>query len=142
MSKPLVTTRVFDTPAADLYAAFSDPSRLARWWGPAGFENSFETFELRPGGTWLLAMTGPDGSVFRLRKLFMEVDPARVVVLDHIDPVHGFRMRMDYEPLEGDRTRLTWTVTFTSPEEAERVREAFLAANEQNLDRLEAEIRS
>ena len=78
----------------------------------------------------------------RLEKRFVEVDPPRLVVLDHIDPVHGFRMRMEYEPVAPERTRLIWTVTFTSDEESERVRDAFLAANEQNLDRLEAEIRA
>lgn len=33
-----------------IFAAFSDPVRLARWWGPAGFTNTFEVCEFHPGG--------------------------------------------------------------------------------------------
>jgi uncharacterized protein YndB with AHSA1/START domain len=33
-----------------VFAAISDPQRLARWWGPAGFTNTFNVFELRNGG--------------------------------------------------------------------------------------------
>lgn len=43
----------------------------------------------------------------------------------------------EFDPRPGG-TRLTWRVRFDSAEEAARVRDPFLAANEQNLDRLEA----
>ena len=50
--RELVTSRVIAAPRSRVYAAFADPAQLARWWGPAGFTNSFETFDLRPGGSW------------------------------------------------------------------------------------------
>ena len=40
------------TPRA-VFAAFEEPDRLARWWGPSGFTNTFECFEFRPGGRWV-----------------------------------------------------------------------------------------
>ena len=42
----LVTTRWLDAPRARVYRAFSDPDELARWWGPAGFANTFHAFDL------------------------------------------------------------------------------------------------
>lgn len=34
-------------PVEQVFAAFSDPERLARWWGPAGFTNTFSRLELK-----------------------------------------------------------------------------------------------
>jgi uncharacterized protein YndB with AHSA1/START domain len=44
------TTREIPASPAAVFAAFQDPARLARWWGPNGFTTTFETFEFRPGG--------------------------------------------------------------------------------------------
>lgn len=38
---------IAETPGA-IWDAFRDPGRLARWWGPAGFTNEFESFDFRP----------------------------------------------------------------------------------------------
>lgn len=40
------------TPQA-IFAAIETPERLARWWGPDGFSNTFEVFEFRTGGRWV-----------------------------------------------------------------------------------------
>lgn len=29
---------------SSVFSAFQDPSRLARWWGPDGFTNTFQTW--------------------------------------------------------------------------------------------------
>lgn len=137
----VVSKRTFPAPPAEVFDAFLDAERLKRWWGPEGFTNRFERFETWAGGRWTLEMQSPDGSVFRLEKSFVVVDPPRLVVLDHLDPVHGFRMHMAFDPVDDGRTSLTWTVTFASEEESIRVGDAFLQANEQNFDRLEAELR-
>jgi uncharacterized protein YndB with AHSA1/START domain len=34
---------------------------LSRWWGPAGFTNTFEVCEFKKGGRWSFVMHGPDG---------------------------------------------------------------------------------
>lgn len=46
----IVATRLFDWPQATVYRAFMDPEVLARWLGAAGFPNTFEEFDPRPGG--------------------------------------------------------------------------------------------
>jgi len=133
----LVSSRLLAFPREAVYRAFVEAGLLARWWGPEGFANTFHAFDPRPGGAWRFTMRGPDGTEYAMEKEFVEVVPPARIVLRHLDPVHGFRMEMDLGE-EGGGTRLTWRVRFDSAEEAARVREPFLAANEQNFDRLEA----
>ena len=135
----LVSSRVFAAPREAVFGAFLDPDALARWWGPAGFTNTFHEFDTRPGGRWRFVMRGPDGSEYPLTKEFVEVAAPERIVLRQVDAVHGFVMTMLFA-LEGSGTRLTWRMRFDSSEEAEKVRTFVLAANEQNFDRLEAEL--
>lgn len=44
------TSREFSVTPESVFAAIQDPVRLARWWGPQGFTNTFNTFEFRAGG--------------------------------------------------------------------------------------------
>ena len=64
-------------PAAPLvvFEAFSDPSRLAKWWGPEGFTIPSMGFEPRAGGSYRIAMKPPEGETFHLTGEFREVDP-------------------------------------------------------------------
>ncbi len=132
----IVSTRRMNAPRTTVWACHTDPARLALWWGPAGFTNEFETFELRPGGAWRLVMRGPDGAAFRLEKRFVEVLPPERLVHDHIDPVHAFRMTVALAEDAGG-TRIPWRMRFDSAEEFARVKDFIAGANEQNFDRLE-----
>lgn len=137
---PIESARVFDAPRAAVFAAFADPVRLAGWWGPAGFRNEFHEFDFRPGGAWRFVMHGPDGAAYDMQKRFVDVRPPDCIVIDHLEPpVHRFRMTMTFEDQDA-RTLLSWRMQFESPDEAERVREIVLGANEQNFDRLALEL--
>jgi uncharacterized protein YndB with AHSA1/START domain len=48
-SAVLSTERVLSVTPRKVFAVFEDPARLARWWGPKDFTNSFEQFEFKPG---------------------------------------------------------------------------------------------
>lgn len=137
--RELVTTRTYAHPRAAVFAAFTDPERLARWWGPDGATNEFHEFDLRPGGRWRLTMQTRDGARFSMEKEFVEVDPPRLVVVSHRQTGHEFTLRMEYEEVHGG-TRLTWRTRFASEEQLAAVEEAFTAGNEQNLDRLAVEL--
>jgi uncharacterized protein YndB with AHSA1/START domain len=134
-AREIVSTRDLTAPPADVFGAFSDPRRLARWWGPAGFTNVIHAFDLRPGGLWHLSMTGPDGTAFHNTSRFLVVEPPVRLSYVHEDPVHRFTMTMTFAAL-GTGTRLIWQMVFDSAAEAERVRAIIIAANEQNFDRL------
>ena len=137
--RELVSARTFPVPRERLFGAFEDPRRLARWWGPAGAVNEFREFDLRPGGRWRFTMRMPDGSAFPMEKTFVEVDPPRRVVVAHRQPGHDFDLAMDYEEVAGG-TRLAWRMRFVVPEQLAPIRDLLAAANEQNFDRLAAEV--
>lgn len=116
----------------------SDPVRIARWWGPAGFRNTIHRFECAPGGTWLLTMHGPDGKDYPNESRFVRVVPGRVFEIEHLSG-HHFVLTIELEA-HGTATRVRWRQTFATVEHFERIAGFVGPANEQNLDRLAAEV--
>ncbi len=66
--------RILSASSAEVFAAHRDPERLARWWGPAGFTNTFTAFEFVPGGKWSFIMHGPDGKDFPNESVFTQIE--------------------------------------------------------------------
>ena len=58
------TSRQLPAKPSAVIAAFADPSRLAKWWGPNGFSNTIDKFDFRPGGSWNFSMHGTDGQSY------------------------------------------------------------------------------
>jgi len=137
--REIITTRVFDAQRELLFKALTDPDHLARWWGPAGFTNTFHQFDLRPGGSWRFVMHGPEGTDYTNESVFVEIDRPERIVFRHLKPMHQFLMTMLLAEQDG-KARLTWRMLFESTAECDRVRAFAGAANEQNFDRLEAEL--
>lgn len=133
----IVSSRVFAAAREVVFRAFTDPDRLARWWGPKGFTNTFQEFDPRPGGAWRFVMHGPDGTDYPLAKDFVEVVPGERIVLQQLGGLHRFRMAMTFAD-EGGGTRVTWRMRFESAAEGDRVRGFVTAANEENFDRLQS----
>lgn len=133
-----VTSRLIAASPEAVFDAYRDPARLARWWGPEGFTNTFHEFNFQPGGIWRFDMHGPDGATYPNLSVFEETSPERIV-LRHLETVHEFRLTMSLAR-ENNHTRLTWRMTFDSAEEFEKVRAFVPRCNEENLDRLEAEL--
>jgi len=135
--RDIVSPRHFAVSAEAAYAAFADPERLARWWGPKGFTNTMQLFELRPGGRWEILMHAPNGENYPNASIFVEIIPGRRVVYDHNG--HVFRAMLDFVP-EGTGSRVTLTMRFPTAAERDAVAQICIPANEENLDRLEAEL--
>ena len=132
------THRQFAAEPAVVFAAIRDPARLARWWGPAGFTNVFEAFEFAPGGRWKFAMRGPDGAEYPNLSEFVEIAEDRLVRIRHLSPPH-FTLSIELARA-GAGTRVDWNQDFVDDELAARMRAIVEPANEQNLDRLGAEL--
>ena len=134
-SMEIVNTRLFAHPRAVLYEAFADPEQLAQWWGPRGFTNRIEGFDLRAGGAWRVVMQSPDGTTYENEWEFIEtVRPARIVMV-HLRPGHRFQLKMSYEDLS-DATRLSWQMKLEAHPDNEKLEGIIRTANEQNFDRL------
>jgi len=71
----LETERVLPAPREEVFAAFTDPEQLARWWGPEGFSVPSLRFEPRAGESYRIVMQPPDGDPFSLTGEFRRVEP-------------------------------------------------------------------
>lgn len=132
------TSREIPASPDEVFAAMSDPQRLARWWGPAGFTNTFTVCEFVPGGRWSFVMHGPDGRDYANENLFAEIDAPTKVVVQHVSAPR-FRLTLALAPSAGG-TALSWEQTFESAEVARSIEHIVVPSNEQNLDRLTAEV--
>jgi uncharacterized protein YndB with AHSA1/START domain len=66
-------TRIFDAPRDMVWKAWTDPTLLARWWGPKGFTNPVCEADVRVGGKILIHMQAPDGTVHPMTGTFDEI---------------------------------------------------------------------
>lgn len=132
------TSREIPASVEQVFAAISDPERLNRWWGPAGFTNTFTVCEFKPGGRWSFTMHGPNGQNYPNENLFAEIEAPRRVVVQHVvEPL--FHLTIALAPSAAG-TVVSWSQAFDSAETASRVEHIVVPANEQNLDRLSQEV--
>ena len=130
--------RLIPTTPAAVFDAFRDPTRLARWWGPAGFSNRFETFEFEVGGQWVFDMIGPDGTVYPNASTFTQIEPDRQVTVRHVcAPFFALSVTLEAAP---GGTLVRWAQTFDDAAVAAAIAHIVEPANEQNLERLAAEL--
>lgn len=134
------TTRIFSAPPEAVFAAFETSHRLAKWWGPNGFRNTFETFEFKPGGLWRFTMHGPDGSDYPNESVFVSIERARQITMKHLSHPH-FQLAITFAA-SGPGTLVTWEQAFEDAAVAANIRHIVEPANEQNLDRWAAEVRT
>ncbi len=87
----LVLTRTLDAPRDLVWKAWTEPERLAKWWGPKGFAWARGLMDLRPGGIFHYGMTAPDGKTTMWgRFVYREVvEPARLVFVVSFSDENG-----------------------------------------------------
>lgn len=135
----LQTQRTLPFTADAIYAAFAEPQRLAAWWGPDGFTNSFETFEFKVGGAWKFIMHGPDGNNYPNESVFSELVPNQKIVIRHVcAPL--FTLTVTLTP-NADGTLVGWHQDFADAKLVAAIRHIVEPSNEQNLDRLHQHLR-
>jgi uncharacterized protein YndB with AHSA1/START domain len=131
-------TRLIAATRREVFAALSDPARVARWWGPAGFRNTIHRFQFEPGGAWQLTMHGPDGKDYPNESRFLRIVPDEVFEIEHLSG-HHFVLTLGLADQAGG-TLVRWRQTFDSAAHYQGLAAFVAAANEQNLDRLAAEV--
>jgi uncharacterized protein YndB with AHSA1/START domain len=125
-SKPneIRLTRVYDAPVRDVWDAWTDPDQVGKWWGPRGFTLTTHSKDLRPGGTWVYTMHGPDGTDYPNRTTYYEVVPYERLVYDHganekQPPL--FRVTATFSESNG-KTTLDMTMALETAEKAREIR--------------------
>ena len=96
-AKVFTLTRTFNAPRALVFKAFAEAERLAKWWGPTGFEIHVSKLEFRPGGVFHYKMAGPDGNDMWGRFTYREiVEPERIVWINGFSNPEGDLVRAPF----------------------------------------------
>jgi uncharacterized protein YndB with AHSA1/START domain len=133
------TTRVVAVPRERVFAAWTDPEQLMRWWGPNGFTNTFHRFELKPEGIWEFTMHGPNALDFNNTCVFKRIEAPTYLEFDHLKEMHFYKAMITFTEVE-DGTRIDWIMRFDAAEELAPIKIFIAQANEENLDKLEREL--
>lgn len=128
------TSRQLAASPAEIFAAFADADRLACWWGPAGFTNTFDVCEFEQGGRWSFVMHGPNGANFPNESVFAEIEPFAKIVIQHVSEPK-YRLTITLSPSAAGTT-VSWVQVFEREDVASRIEHIVRPSNEQNLDRL------
>jgi uncharacterized protein YndB with AHSA1/START domain len=138
--------RVLDASRELVFAAWTSPRHLPRWYGPRGFTTTIEHMDVRPGGTTRLVMHGPDGTRYPNEHSYEEVVvPERIVYVNRGGREGGepsqHRHVVSFEDL-GARTKVTMRLVFASAEARDELVRVYHAdvGGVQTLERLGAHV--
>ena len=76
-SKQIKVDREFDAPLPMVWAAWTQSEILDQWWAPKPWQAKTKSMDFRPGGSWLYAMTGPEGEVHWSKADFKRIEPLK-----------------------------------------------------------------
>jgi uncharacterized protein YndB with AHSA1/START domain len=130
--------RLIPSPPETLFALWTDPAQLVRWWAPEGYEAAVQSLDVTPGGGWRVAMRSADGGVLTTSGVFRVVEPpGRLAFTWAWEDEHGARgheteVVVRFEPTPGG-TRL---VLVQSRFETPRVRDNHTAGWSSCFDRM------
>ena len=81
--RELVLTRTIAAPREHLFRAWTEPALLTQWFAPLPWTTPHAELDVRPGGSNLIVMRGPDGNEFPNRGVYLEVvKNERLVITD------------------------------------------------------------
>jgi uncharacterized protein YndB with AHSA1/START domain len=140
--REIVIARVVDAPRPFVFEAFTEVRHLSRWWGPAGFTTTTQSFEFRVGGEWNFVMHGPDGTDYTEWITWTEITPPELIAMLHGefrgDP-RAFESVVTFRP-DGAATRIEMRAVFPTKELRDEAVEKYHAieGSRQTLDNLAA----
>jgi len=133
----LGTSRILNAPREKVFKAWTTKELIQEWWGPDGFTNTFNDFDLRPGGQWNFVMHGPDGVDYKNKMVFLEIIAPSKIVVDHVTGPF-FKAEVNFEEASPTQTKYSFKMIFPTKEKCDEMRDFVAQPNEQNIDRLEA----
>lgn len=134
----IISVRTFNFPRSKVFQAWAQPQHLKNWWGPKGFTNTFHEFDFTEGGHWSFIMHGPDGANYDNESRFVKIQQPELIVLNHISNPQ-FQVQATFDET-GEKTTLTFKMIFLSAALCENLKPICIPSNEENFDRLEAEL--
>lgn len=136
----IVSSRVVNSPIQLVFRAWSEPEHLKKWWGPAGFTNTFHEFDFRVGGKWSFIMHGPEKGNYPNECEFIKIEePALIAWKRHSKPL--FQVLVTFKEIDIDKTKIVFKQLFETAKECNKLKPFVIDKNEENFDRLENELK-
>lgn len=111
LDREIVLTRLIDAPRELVFAAWTDPDQIQKWFGPAGMTIETKEIDLRAGGVWRFDMVASDGTRFDNRMVFLRIVAPGFIEVEHgsdrdNDPTR-FKMLVAFDEQSNGKTVLT-----------------------------------
>ena len=138
-AQEITISRIFDAPRELVWKAWTEPDRLATWWGPHGWTNPLSkiTMDVRPGGAFrVISISDEDGSEMSSHGVYREVvEPERLVFEEPAEGSwhEGAVSVVTFTDLGDARTEVVLRSTINTSEEMRAHAERGMAGS---LDRL------
>jgi uncharacterized protein YndB with AHSA1/START domain len=134
--RDFLITRVLAAPRAQVFAAWTDATLMARWFGPHGMAPPHVESDPRPGGVLKISLRAPDGQDYRMTGEYREVvAPERLVYTNDLtDHPASWYAAIDRERPGRGPVRALATVTFAEHTEGTlvTVRSSFESEGDRN----------
>jgi uncharacterized protein YndB with AHSA1/START domain len=113
--REIAITRIYDAPREAVWRAWTEPERLAAWWGKRGWSTPVDsiTLDARPGGAFrLTSVSEADGAEMPLDAVFREVvAPERLAFVRRGRPETSV---VTFTDLGDGRTEMRFRTTLTT----------------------------
>jgi uncharacterized protein YndB with AHSA1/START domain len=111
LDREIVLTRVIDAPREQVFAAWTQPDQIRRWFSPEGFTNETHEIDIRPGGRWRFTYVAPDGKRWENRMVFLRIEEPGLIEFEHGSDVDDdparFRVTVTFDAQGNGKTVLT-----------------------------------
>lgn len=133
----LTLVRHIEAPPAQVYAAWTDPAQIRRWWGPDAGPTTSAEADVRPGGRFSVIFNTEDGEENNSLGKYLEVVPNKKLVFNwhwKSTPERVSRVTVLFEAKDGGTELTLVHERFFDEAERDSHREGWNGA----LDKLEA----
>lgn len=135
----IINKRSFNVPVDILFKVWSQARHIKNWWGPDGFTNTFYEFDFSNGGHWRFTMHGPDGKDYENEIVFEIIKENELITLHHLSKPE-YRAAFIFSANGATSSSLVWKMIFATDKAFEALKNIVPQKNEENLNRLEAEL--
>lgn len=130
----LTLERTFDATPKQLWEAWSDPEKYARWHHPTpGVDLIIQAWDAQEGGRITFDMPVPEGEANRQEWVFQTLEPPSKIVMEAPDA--PFLIDVTFQP-EAERTKMILEATGLPPEHEDMATEGWNAAFDKLKDLL------
>lgn len=117
--REIVLSRLFEAPARLVFAAFTQPELLMRWYGARGWSLVECDVDLRVGGRWRFVSRGPEGTRMVQAGAYRQIEPPHRLVCTELFDDQSYPgetlVSHEFSELAG-RTTVTTTLRYATPE--------------------------